>query len=217
MKHKIIIADDHPIFRSGIKSIIEGLADIQLVGEAADGMQAYQLIISEVPDIAIIDLEMPLLTGLDVCKKVLSEKNYTKFIILTMHKERHYFDEAMNCGVSGYLLKDNAVNDLVKCITAVSDGKKYASPDIESYLIEHESKQYSSEWHKINLLLTATEKVILKLISEGKTTAEIASMLFVSPNTVDNHRSNLNKKLKLDGEKNALLKYAIRMKEFLQV
>lgn len=212
---KIIIADDHPIFRSGIKSIIESLPDMQIVAEAEDGMQAYQSILAYRPDIAILDLEMPLLTGLDVCKKVLAEKNSTKFIILTMHKEKHYFTEAMQCGVSGYLLKDNATLDLVNCIEAIANGKKYASTDIEFFLTEHESKQHSTEWSKIESLLTPTEKVILKLIAEGKTSAEIANMLFVSPNTIDNHRSNLNKKIKLDGEKNALLKFAMKMKDFL--
>jgi two-component system, NarL family, nitrate/nitrite response regulator NarL len=215
--HKIIIADDHPIFRGGIKNILQNMDDIEIIGEAENGALAYHLIISGLPDIAILDLEMPLLSGLEVSKKVLSEKNNTKFIILTMHKEKHYFTEAMECGVSGYLLKDNAANDLVTCINEVMKGNKYVSKDIENYLIEHESKEYSGDWHKINLLLTPTEKVVLKLISEGKTSSEIADLLFVSANTIDNHRSNLNKKLKLDGEKNALLKYAMKIKDLLSV
>jgi two-component system, NarL family, response regulator DegU len=214
---KIIIADDHPVFRSGIKSILEGIEDIQIVGEAADGGEAYQLIIAHRPDIAILDLEMPLLTGLEVSEKVLSEKSTTKFILLTMHKEKHYFDKAMNIGISGYLLKDYAINDLVACINDVKAGKKYASATIENYLVEHETKQYSKDWIMIEALLTPTEKVILKLIAEGKTSAGIAALLFVSPNTVDNHRSNLSKKLKLGGEKNALMKYAMKLKELLGV
>ncbi len=214
---KIIIADDHPIFRSGIKTILENVNDIELVGEAEDGASAYQLIIGLRPDIAILDLEMPLLTGLEVCKKVLSEKNNTKFIILTMHKEKHFFDDAMESGVSGYLLKDYATNGLVECINAVKNNKKYVSSKIENYLVEHESKRYSKEWIEVEALLTPTEKVVLKLIAEGKTSIEIAQLLFVSPNTVDNHRSNLSKKLKLDGEKNALLKYAFSIKTLLSI
>jgi two-component system, NarL family, response regulator DegU len=212
---KIIIADDHPVFRSGIKSILQNIHDIEIVGEASDGAEAYQMIIGHRPDIAILDLEMPLLTGLEVSEKVLSEKNNTKFVLLTMHKEKHYFDKAMAIGISGYLLKDYAINDLVDCINTVKQDKKYVSSTIEKYLVEHESKQFSKDWVMIEALLTPTEKVVLKLIAEGKTSADIAALLFVSPNTVDNHRSNLSKKLKLDGEKNALMKYAMKIKDLL--
>jgi DNA-binding NarL/FixJ family response regulator len=212
---KILIADDHPVFRLGIRGIIDSIPDVTLVAEAEDGAKAYELIISLIPDIAILDLEMPLINGMDVCKKVMSEKHYTQFIILTMHREKHFFTEAMEAGVHGYLLKDNAIKDLVQCIEAVADKRKYVSPEIENYLTEHLAHQQSAEWHKINLLLTPTEKVVLKLISEGKTSAEIAGLLFVSPNTIDNHRNSINKKLKLDGEKNALLKFAMRFKSQL--
>ncbi len=213
--NKIIIADDHPIFRSGIKAIVEGMPDFELVGEAKDGMEAYQLIISTLPAIAILDLEMPLLNGLEVCQKVLNEKHVTKFIILTMHKEKHYFTKALESGVMGYLLKDNAVDDLVKCIHEVNKGKVYVSHAIENYLTEHESFHLSADALKIKSLLSPTEKIVLKLISEGKTSLEIANLLFVSANTIDNHRSNMNKKLNLSGEKNALLKFAIEHKFIL--
>jgi two-component system, NarL family, nitrate/nitrite response regulator NarL len=213
--NKIVIADDHPIFRSGIKSIVETLPDFELVGEAKDGAEAYQLILSQLPTIGILDLEMPLLNGLEVCKKVLNEKHFTKFIILTMHKEKHYFTDAMECGVMGYLLKDNAANDLVTCINEVNKGNKYVSHAIENYLTEHESIHLSTDALHIKTLLSPTEKVVLKLISEGKTSSEIASLLFVSPNTIDNHRANMNKKLNLGGEKNVLLKFAIQHKDLL--
>ncbi len=95
MSYKIIIADDHPIFRRGIKEIVKNIPFVEWKGEATNGMEAYQLILATQPDIAILDLEMPLLNGLDVCKKILSEKQATKFIILTMHKEKHFFDDAM--------------------------------------------------------------------------------------------------------------------------
>lgn len=211
---KIIIADDHPIFRSGIKTIVEGLADFELVGEAKNGAEAYQLILSKLPSIAILDLEMPLLNGIEVCEKVLSEKHVTRFIVLTMHKEKHYFTKAMECGVLGYLLKDNAVDDLVNCIHQVNKGHKYVSHAIENFLIELENQDLLNNMLH---LLTPTEKVILKLISETKTSAEIASLLFVSPNTIDNHRANINRKLNLGGEKNALLKYALHNKDILKM
>ncbi len=212
---KIIIADDHPIYRSGIKSILENIPNTTLVGEASDGVEAYQLILSSLPDIAILDIEMPILSGLDVCRKILSEKNHTKFILITMHKESHFFEDAMDAGVDGYLLKDSAGIELVKCIKAISNGKKYISQNLENYLLKHLANEASEELVQVKNLLTPTEKVILKLISEGKTSADIASLLFVSPNTIENHRSNMNKKLKLDGEKNALLKFAFKIKSFI--
>jgi DNA-binding NarL/FixJ family response regulator len=212
---KILIADDHPIYRSGIKSIIESIPNTILVGEATNGMEAYQLILSTLPDIAILDIEMPILNGLDVCRKVMDEKNHTKFILITMHKEKHYFEDAMDAGVSGYLLKDSAGIELINCIRAITFGKKYISENIESYLTHHLANESSYDLIMVKKLLTPTEKVILKLISEGNTSNEIGSLLFVSPNTIENHRSNMNKKLKLDGEKNALLKFALEHKGFL--
>jgi two-component system, NarL family, response regulator DegU len=210
--NNIIIADDHPIFRSGIRNIVENLSNFELVGEAQNGLEAYQLIIAKRPDIAILDLEMPMLTGLDVCKKVLNEKHVTKFIILTMHKEKHFFIDAIESGVLGYLLKDNATQDLETCIEEVSKGNIYVSPFIKKYLKEMKQGEIHSEFSDKVKTLTPTEKVILKLISESKTSTEIATMLFVSANTVDNHRTNINKKLNLSGEKNALLKFAIEQK-----
>jgi DNA-binding NarL/FixJ family response regulator len=206
---KIIIADDHPIYRSGIKSIIQSIPNATLMGEATNGMEAYHLILSTLPDIAILDIEMPILNGLDVCRKVLKEKHSTKFILLTMHKEKHFFLDAMDAGVDGFLLKDSASDVLVDCIKSITLGRKYISDNIESYLIEHLNSESSKEMILVKKSLTPTEKIILKLISEGKTTSDIASLLFVSPNTIENHRSNINKKLKLDGEKNALLKFAM--------
>lgn len=210
--YKIIIADDHPIFRSGIREVISNLPGMQLMGEAKDGMEAYQMILATQPDIAVLDLEMPLLSGLDVCKKVLSEKHATRFIILTMHKEKHFFSHAMEAGVKGYLLKDNAVEELVKCIEAVRLNQPYYSAEIERFLVEgielpEEVKQRMKQ-------LTPTEKVLVKLISQGKTSPEIADNLFVSVNTVENHRYNISKKLNLEG-KNSLLKFAIQYKDLL--
>lgn len=212
MTTKIIIADDHPIFRNGVKDILKNVPNMQILGEASNGLEAYHLILSSHPDIAILDLEMPILNGLDVCEKVINEKHNTKFIILTMHKERHYFLEAMKCGVYGYLLKDYAITELVNCIEVVNKNEKYISKEIENYLVEHNSSNLQSE-EQISLLmqLTPTEKVILKLISKGKSSLEIAELLFISPNTVDNHRANITKKLKLEG-KNSLLKFAIEWK-----
>ncbi len=212
MSYKIIIADDHPIFRSGIREIVKNMPFVEWKGEAVNGLEAYQLILATQPDIAILDLEMPILNGLEVCKKILSEKHATKFIILTMHKEKHFFDDAIESGVKGYLLKDNAIEELITCVQKVGMGEKYVSPEIENYLIEGQS--LSLEIKKLKELLTPTEKVIVKLISQGKTSPEIANNLFVSVNTVENHRYNIAKKLNLEG-KNSLLKFALQYKDSL--
>lgn len=213
MNSCIIIADDHPIFRSGVSGILHNVAGITLAGEAANGLEAYQLILSARPDIAILDLDMPGLNGLDVCRKVMSEKHVTRFIILTMHKDRHYFDEAMEAGVLGYLLKDNAIDELLACISAVSKGERYVSKQIDSYLTGHSTRDGMPESVKaLYKELTATEKVIVKLISCSYTSKDIADNLFISPNTVENHRANIARKLKLEG-KNSLLKFALQYKD----
>ena len=210
MKHTAIVADDHPIFRKGLVEILSEIKHLEIVAELANGMDAYQSIIAKRPDIAILDIEMPGLTGLDVCNKVLNEKSATKFIVLTMHRDKSFFNEAMKVGVSGYLLKDNAITELIDCVEKVLVGEKYISPGIEALLHLKENSPEIPELGK----LTATEKVILKLIAESKTSPEIAKLLFVSPNTIDNHRSNIVKKLGLEG-KNSLLKFAIHSKSFL--
>ena len=129
-----------------------------------------------------------------------------------MHKEKHFFDAAIQAGANGYILKDNAVEDIITCIKTVWAGRNYISPDITNFLTCNTTQDNA---YKLLKILTPTETVILKLISEGKTTAEIAKLLFSSPNTVENHRSNISKKLGLEPEKNALLKFALTVKSIL--
>jgi DNA-binding NarL/FixJ family response regulator len=210
MKYTAIVADDHPIFRKGLIEILCEIENLEIVDEVANGLEAYKSIISKRPDIAILDIEMPGLSGLDVCNKVLKEKSDTKFILLTMHREKDFFNNAMDIGVMGYLLKDNAITELILCVEKVLKGEKFISPGIENLLV---FKNKSSQIPELDTL-TATERVILKLIAESKTTSEIAGLLFVSPNTIDNHRSNIVKKLGLEG-KNSLLKFAIHSKNLL--
>ncbi len=211
---RLLIADDHPIFRAGVREILSANPFIELVAEASDGLKAYQLILSELPDIAILDLGMPVLNGLDVCKKVLSEKHQTEFIILTMHKEKEYYLDAVQSGVKGYLLKDNASQDLLACIETVASGRQYLVQQLRHFQESVPGNQEDPDLEKVISLLTATERIILKLIAEGKTSQEIAGLLFISPNTVDNHRSNMSKKLNLEG-KNSLLKFSMQLRNKL--
>ena len=210
MRYTAVVADDHPIFRKGLVDILKDIEELEIVAEVSDGLEAYKSIVAKRPDIAILDIQMPGLSGLDVCNKVLKEKSDTKFILLTMHREKDFFNNAMEIGVMGYLLKDNAITELILCVKSVLKGERFVSPGIEKLLVAKDKEAAIPELNA----LTATEKVILKLIAENKTTPEIAGLLFVSPNTVDNHRSNMVKKLGLEG-KNSLLKFAIHSKNQL--
>ncbi|MCD6069266.1 MAG: DNA-binding response regulator [Bacteroidetes bacterium] len=210
-KHSAVVADDHPIFRKGLIDILKDLEDLEIVAEVSDGLEAYRQILSRRPDLAILDIEMPGLTGIDVCSKVMNEKSDTKFIVLTMHKDLDFFNDAMNVGVHGYLLKDNAITELILCIKAVLKGERFISPGIEKQLVQKDKGADMS----VLETLTSTELIILKLIAESKTSPEIAKLLFISAKTVENHRSNMTKKLNLEGKNNSLLKFAMQYKGLL--
>lgn len=210
-KIKLIIADDHHIFRKGILSIVSEDAGIEIIGEAANGDDAYKLIADNVPDIAILDIDMPGLSGLDVARKVKSEKLSTKIVILTIHKDKEYFDEALELDIKAYVLKESIANDLIDCIKRVAAGEYYISAAISGYLVE---KNKSSGKQTDIEKLTNAEKEILKLIAQNKTSAQIAGELFRSVRTVENHRNNICSKLGLKGP-HALLLYAIQYKSVL--
>lgn len=209
---KIIIADDHPIILKGLKDMILEESDIKIVGTAFDGEKALQLINEMNPDIAVLDFDMPKKNGLEILKEVSHNGKETKIIFLTMYKEEDIFNEAMDNGLMGYVLKDNAVNDIIDCINSVSLNHHYVSPFISDHLIRHRRKIEEAE-RKIPEIgrLTLTERKILKLISENKTSKEISKELFISHRTVENHRTNINIKLNLKGS-HALLKFALENK-----
>jgi two-component system nitrate/nitrite response regulator NarL len=208
---KIFIADDHPIVRKGLKEILLEQPNIQCVGEAENGLQALEDVIRLEPDLAILDIDMPIMNGLDVAKKAISKNLFTRFIILTMHREEGFYNEAMDIGARGYLLKDAVLNDLVDCIHTVQKGGTYVSPTLENFLEKREAKKLTSDWAR-NYDLTLSELNVLKLVSEGKTTREIAETLFVSEKTIETHRGNCVKKLGLEGGKNALMKFLLENK-----
>lgn len=208
---QVLIADDHPIVRKGLVEIIHEHPDIRCIAEAGDGLEALNLVRKLEPHIAILDLDMPLMNGLDVCRKALASKPITRFAILTMHKEESFYNEAMECGVSGYMLKDAILTDLVECIRTLHRGKTYISPSVEKFISRRNEKQLASDWAK-KYDLTVAELNVLKLVAAGKTTREIAGMLFVSEKTVETHRGNCVRKLGLGGEKNALMKFLLENK-----
>lgn len=210
-KIKIIIADDHHIFRKGILSIAAGDDSIDVIGEASNGEEALHLIETLKPDIALLDIDMPVLSGLDAARKVKEKKLGTKIVILTIHKDKEYFDEALELDIKAYVLKDSIANDLIDCIKQVAGGSYYISPSISGYLVENRKPQKTPS--PINSLTTA-ELQILKLLSQNKTSAQIADELFRSIRTIENHRNNICKKLGLSGQ-NALLLYAYENKKLL--
>lgn len=207
-KIKIIIADDHHIFRKGILSIVAEDDSIEVLGEASNGEEALRLIEDKKPDIAILDIDMPLLSGLDVARKIKAEKINTKIVILTIHKDKEYFDEALELDIKAYVLKESIANDLVGCIKQVAAGDYYISTAISGYLVQKNKDDVKE--NDINKL-TPTEKQILKLIALNKTSAQIADELFRSVRTIENHRNNICNKLELKGP-HALLLYAIQHK-----
>lgn len=209
-KIKIIIADDHPIFRNGLKQIIDEDDGIEVIGFAENGEKALMIINELNPEVAILDIDMPKMTGLQVMKNLKASDSKTKVIFLTVFSSDDIFDEAMDLGVSGFVLKDCAVNDIVECVYKVAEENYYISPSISNLLINRRERIKKLENENPALIkLTKTEQMILKFIAEGKTSKEIAHEMFISYKTVENHRSNMSSKLQLKGSL-SLIKFAIK-------
>ena len=211
----IVIADDHPIFRRGLKQVIEADPGLRVVGEASDGKGAIELIESLTPDIAVLDIDMPDKNGFGVARHVHDRKLRTATIFLTMYREGDALSRALELGVKGYVIKDSAAGEIVSAIRAVAAGGHYISPVLSSFLVDRMARLSRLSEQKPGLkALSPTERRVLRLIAEKKTTKQIAAELFVSPRTIDNHRSNICLKLELQGS-NALLKFALEHKSEL--
>jgi DNA-binding NarL/FixJ family response regulator len=208
-KISIVIADDHPIFRDGLIARIGIDTSLDVVGEAGTGHEAIALIVKQKPKVAVLDIDMPACNGIEVVRSLKEKMIPVAIIILTMYSDADIFNEAMNLGVKGFILKDNAANDLLVAIKSVAGGIHYITPNISGLLIKRNEKTVLARNTLNNI--TAMERRVLSLIAENKTSKEIAEELFISYKTVENHRSNICAKLKLHGS-NALLKFAIENK-----
>jgi DNA-binding NarL/FixJ family response regulator len=205
-KKRILIADDHPIFRSGLRTLIDAEASFTVVGEATDGEQALSLITDERPDVAILDYNMPKLNGFELLKKISQSKVPVMPVMLTMHNDESMFSKAFELGARGYVLKDSAATDIVNCLHAVTQGQVYTSAAVTTYLLRRASRTRTLDGVES---LTPAERNVLRLIADYKTSREIADELSISVRTVENHRSNISGKVGVAGS-HALFKFAIQ-------
>lgn len=207
-KIKILIADDHELVRKGLRHFLESEPQFQIT-EATTGMNALELIEKEKPDLAILDIQMPELTGLDVAMAVFQKKLTVKIILLTMFKDESAFNKALDHGIRGYVLKENTISEIRDSIRKVMEGSFYISPVLTDFLLNRTAaKPIAVSGKDLTNQLTATELRILKLLATMKTNQEIAGELNVSIKTIHNHRNNICNKLDLRGA-HALLKFAI--------
>ena len=208
-KIRVLIADDHPVFRRGLREVIDEEPDIEVVAEAGDGQLALDRLRALRPQVAILDIGMPKKDGFVVAEEMREQRLETRIIFLTMHKEEATFKRALDLEARGYVLKDSAAADIVASIRAVAVGLNYISPEISSYLVSRRARSRALAEDRPGLhSLTPMEWQIVKLVAEKKTSKEIADELCISPRTVDSHRTNICRKLDLHGV-NALLKFAL--------
>jgi DNA-binding NarL/FixJ family response regulator len=212
---KIVIADDHPVFRQGLRQVIESDPLLEVAGEASDGASAIEQVEKTGADVAVLDVDMPNGDGLEVARALKRKQLPVRIIFLTMHKNERFLNAALDLGVKGYLLKDSVVTEIIASIKAVSAGEDYVSPALTGYLINRSRRAASLIEEKPAVArLTATERRVLALIAEYKTSKEIAAELFISPRTVEQHRANISEKLGLRGS-HSLIKFAAEHKSDL--
>ncbi len=200
-KPTLIIADDHPLLLKGLYDFLVE-KKYSVIDKAMDGLSAYNQIIKHKPDIAILDIEMPKLTGLEIAQKCKANNIDTKIILITLHREKDLFYQAQELNIFGYILKDFAIEEIENCLSSVSNNIPYFSPKIKSLLVE------KSEKDSLLSNLTPSEIKILRFIAKDKTNKEISEMLFISIRTVEKHRSNIITKLSLNHKTNSLLIWA---------
>jgi two-component system response regulator NreC len=209
---RILLADDHGVVRQGLRAVLARDASFEVIGESGDGREAVRLADALQPDIVIMDISMPQLNGIEAAKQIVKANPRTHIIILSMHSDETYLMRALQAGVKGYLLKESAEEDLIRAVRMVAQGKPFFSPAVTSALLA----DYMRDMQQRNLrdsydLLTEREKEVLQLLAEGKSNKEAATVLDLSTNTVETHRTNLMQKLGLHNTAEIVL-YAVRKK-----
>jgi len=207
---RILLADDHNVMRRGLRLLLESQPDFTVVAEAADGRQAVEKAEAANPDVVVLDIAMPNLSGIEAAQRIRSQCPNAAVIVLSMHSDEGYVLRALKAGAKGYLLKDSAEGDLIEAIKAVSQGKTFFSAEISDMLVEDYVREIRTRGVEDSYeLLTSREREILQLIAEGKSNKEVATALNLSLYTVETHRRNLQDKLNLHSLAELIL-YAVR-------
>jgi len=209
MAISILLADDHQVVRQGLRALLEAEPDFCLIGEAGDGLETVQLAERLKPDVLIVDLMMPGLNGLEVTRQVRQRSPQCRVVILSMHSNEAYVLEALRNGAAGYVLKDSSAADLVQAVREVAAGRRYLSPPLSERAIETYIQKAEATTLDPYETLTTREREVLHLAAEGRTNAEIAAQLSISPRTAETHRANLMRKLGLRTQTD-LIRYALR-------
>lgn len=207
--YQIVLADDHLMFRNGLKRIIEESKELLVSGEASDGIELLNLLKKSTPDMVILDLSMPRIRGLEAAHEIKTLYPEVKILILTMHKSKEYLMQALSSRADGYLLKEDTDGELIAAIDTIRRGKIYISPLLAEELTINLVEYVNRSGKPLDETLSTREKEVLTLIADGKSNKEIADLLFISPRTVEHHRASINKKLKIQNIVD-LVKYAIR-------
>ena len=212
---RVVIVDDHPLFRQGLRQLLERDSRYACIGEAGDGPAALELLARERPEVAVLDINLPGFTGLEVAHRVQERRLPTRLVVLTMCNDEETFNRAMDLGALGFVLKENAVAEVLEGIHAAAHGRHYLSPSISGYLLHRHDRERLLLSERPGLeQLTKAERRILRLIALNKTSREIATELFVSPRTIETHRANICSKLGLRGS-HRLLQFALENRSAL--
>ena len=206
---RILLADDHTVVRQGLRRVLEERPEWQVVAEAGDGRDAVRLTEQHKPDVAVLDVAMPLLNGIEATRQITKRVPQTKVLVLSMYSDEAYVTQILKAGATGYLLKDSADVDLLQAVQAVSQGKSFFSPAVARLMSDDYAHQRGDNLNDRYESLSEREREIFQLVAEGKTNKEMAALLFISPSTVETHRARIMEKLDLHSAAEIVL-YAVR-------
>lgn len=206
--YRVVVADDHVLFRQGMKKLIETMPGIEVIGEASDGLELLNLLGKLSPDMVLVDISMPNLRGIEAAREIKALYPHTKVLILTMHKSKQYLYHAISAGAHGYLLKEDSDIELIAAIETIRNGGVYVPQSLSRELTKDMLRLAQQNGKTIGEGLSLRETEVMRLIAEGKTNSEIGTLLSISPRTVENHRAHVLRKLNLKGTAD-IVRYAM--------